>query len=757
MKILSADIQQKYKSEICLVNMAMLFYLFRNAIPLFKYPFLLIYIYLLVYSVLNYRKRLGSTFIEFVRDYNKILILALLLVFSFLSSNKLYLVTFKDLANMFVLLSIFFITSIIVREKEFKFYVSNLVYLIAFFAVGISILGVMNVLGIFSLNDISQTNNVSWTISDISTSIDYNFSIIPSFFGIFVVLFLLHKDNSKLKIIAYNILLILFSINIILSGSRRGLLALIAILTLLLLAQLFTFIKKNDFLKKLGLNSRYFLISFFLMIAVSSLIVFNSDYAFKVKLLNFFGVKDIQNAKVQVVLKIMKYTSIDKDHSSFKEFYSRIWPTIPEDPDSGWGTRPHKTIFPLTGINVKILPKGIKGYLLDSTTSANYYDWIDLSENFTLVAKFKVTKGERCKASVYCFTSNDFDGSTASLSVQSSCLTDGIVFGKTGASYDMENKGSWQKLEIEFECNDGEVPIWMSFQKKGVKNFKKLKGYVIFAYPCSEKNQKSGKSSNKNKMDNTQPELFDLFKSETYRQGKDSSGMYYKIIQTNGSSGLKSTQHYGPNIILTHKNILYNQKPLYSSLFCFPNSILSFSGLVQHDSDPIRRFVSKLISEDTTYYPYKSNIVLDRFSNPFFADRLLRWQFSLEIFSKEYTWKQKLFGGGFNFLNWYGFYFIKDKTSSDWPHNPFLSILLYSGVLGLLIYCIFIYMVFYYYIKYIKEYPLLFFFFLITFFFSFFSGGSPFDPPVMGFFNILPFFIHSIHKRGKLESIDIEA
>lgn len=55
--------------------------------------------------------------------------------------------------------------------------------------------------------------------------------------------------------------------------------------------------------------------------------------------------------------------------------------------------------------------------------------------------------------------------------------------------------------------------------------------------------------------------------------------------------------------------------------------------------------------------------------------------------------------------------------------------------------------VFNYYIKYIREYPLLIIFFLITFVFTFFSGGSPFDPPVMGFFVMLPFFIHSVHKK----------
>jgi hypothetical protein len=48
-------------------------------------------------------------------------------------------------------------------------------------------------------------------------------------------------------------------------------------------------------------------------------------------------------------------------------------------------------------------------------------------------------------------------------------------------------------------------------------------------------------------------------------------------------------------------------------------------------------------------------------------------------------------------------------------------------------------------------------FFLITFFFSFFSAGSPFDPPIMGFFVILPFFIHSINKKIKAEQFDNHA
>ena len=128
--------------------------------------------------------------------------------------------------------------------------------------------------------------------------------------------------------------------------------------------------------------------------------------------------------------------------------------------------------------------------------------------------------------------------------------------------------------------------------------------------------------------------------------------------------------------------------------------------------------------------------------------RYVRWQFAWQIFTKEFNWRQKVFGGGFNFLNWYGYYFLKDRTKTDYPHNPFLYILLYSGILGVSLYLFFLYKVFYFYLKYRKEYWIFFVFFLITFFFCFFSSGNPFDPPIMGFFMILPFFIHSVHKKS---------
>ncbi len=185
----------------------------------------------------------------------------------------------------------------------------------------------------------------------------------------------------------------------------------------------------------------------------------------------------------------------------------------------------------------------------------------------------------------------------------------------------------------------------------------------------------------------------------------------------------------------------------------FPISFLTAQELFQKDPDPIRNWASGFISEDTTYFPYKSNIVLNTISNQFLSDRLSRWEFALKIYFKEFNLKQKIFGGGFNFLNWYGYFFFHDNKRSDYPHNPFLSVLLYSGIIGLVFYLLLMYKVFYNYFKYFKEYKILSVFFIITFYFSFFSAGSPFDPPIMGYFVILPFFIHSIHKKSETEGL----
>jgi hypothetical protein len=644
--------------------------------------------------------------------------------------------------------------TLIVRSKnELIFYVANLVSLIVLFALFISFLGLLDFFNLYSYIDFSNNSIASGNTSVDSPSVDYNFALLPVFFGIISIFYFLLKKASKLNIILLNILLLVFSIDIVLSGSRRGLFTFITILVLLFIAQIFSFYKKDTFFKKLGKNSRYFLLSFLLLTILSSYIVCKTNNAFKIKVLELIGSKNLTETKQKIALHMFKYTLIFRNHNSFLGFYFRMWPTIPEDPDTGWGTRVHKTIFPLTGKNVEIVPGGIKGYLMDSTCNVSYYSKINLSESFTYTACLNVSKGDSYKASVYCFVSDSFDVNTVCFGVESRCISKHIVSGKVITLYNIESKGTWQKLEVEFDCNDGEVPLSMSFWKSGIKDFSKIKGYVIFAYPTYEKINKTDNilpsRSTKCKVERVpfiKPELELNASHNIYNKSLTFSKKNIEITEPGIINRSRLYSHTRMSISEHSSSI---QKYFYSGIFYLPLSVFFASGSIQNDQDPIRKLASKFISEDSTYYPYRANIIADTISNSFSGPRIARWSFAVKIYTKEYSWSKKIFGSGFNFLNWYGYVFYGDKKRSDYPHNPFLSVLLYSGIIGLLIYLIFMYKVFYYYIKYFKEYKILSVFFIITFFFSFFSAGSPFDPPMMGFFVILPFFIHSIHEREK--------
>jgi hypothetical protein len=641
--------------------------------------------------------------------------------------------------------------TVVSLKKQFDFFFSNLLYQIVFFAYVITIYGLLYFFDILTSKDFLFVNSITEILSP-DTLVDYNFAIVPVFFGFIAILVLMSKTKVKIYKVFYVLSLVLFSLQIFFSGSRRGMIVLILSLILLALSQIFIKNSRWDSLKKVTKESLLFLVLFFSMTVLTYFFVTKTSYYYKNRFLEIIGSKNILITKDKVTKHILKYSSFIDKSTNYLKLYNTLWTPAfnPNDPDSGWGDRIHKTVFPLEGKNVEMIPAGAKGYLMDSTCNASYYPKIDLSESYSLLTNLKVNKGDRYRASVFCFVSEKYNGSTVSLGVGSSSVNVGVVSGNVVSNYNLNERGTWQKLEIQFDCNDGDIAILADFLQKGVKNFSNLKGYVIFAYPQYEKicNSYKGLSPGmtQNKNENAGSGLFDLSKYSEVQKSRKSSEKFERIEYENKAVDLCNPD-FSPNIFLS-KNINFNkQKYIYSGIFCFLNSILSVSGAIQIDSDPIRKWASKFISEDTTYYPYKSNIILDPISNPFIADRLLRWKFALKIFSNEYNWKQRIFGGGFNFLNWYGFYFYGDRTRSDYPHNPFLHILLYSGILGLAIYLIFFFKVFYYYLKYSKEYPLFFVFFIITFFFSFFSSGSPFDPPIMGFFVILPFFIHSVHKK----------
>lgn len=260
------------------------------------------------------------------------------------------------------------------------------------------------------------------------------------------------------------------------------------------------------------------------------------------------------------------------------------------------------------------------------------------------------------------------------------------------AYYDLSRKGEWQKLELDFICNGERVPAYLYFAKNGEADLTNLKGYVIFACPS-----------------------------------------YSLKIKSDTISELYSED----------LSILKLAPASFSSLF---NVGMEFFNIDLFKRINYRNYQ---IRKDSALYYEKYNEF--ELAGP----RIDRWRFGWYIFRKEFDWEQKLLGGGFAFMNRFGTRFNNNSNQLDWPHNPFISVLLYSGVFGLIVYFLLLFKTLKLYLTYRDEYYIFFICFLLTFFFSFFSGSSPFDPPIMGFFILLPFFIHSIHKNDIPSKLEI--
>ena len=688
---------------ICLT---ILLYLSRTAIPFLKFPFIVIFLIIILYTITSFKFRLLNELKLFGRSYLLPIILFLLLVISFFLSNKLYLTIFKDICNFVILFTLFFFLTLYLSKKsELNFFVHTFTNLLILFALLISLYGLGTLFNIFSVGGDLFSKEIPKDLTKDLLSIDYNFALLLVFFGMIGLIHIITRPKTLIEVLLIDLILTIYSINIFFSSSRRGGIILICIVLSLFGVQLFSFFKRKSWINHLATGSRYFLINLIVVIVLFLIFTFYTSCEFKNKTLYFIGSKNIVATKAKIALKVYKYNSIFKQSKSYSEIYNILWSPDTtsrgiKDPDTGWGVKIHKTVFPLYGENVEIVPTDAKGYMMDYTCNADTLNGYALSA--TWVSKEFVDETKILEASVYCYLSPDCD-----LTMVEICSLG--IMGNPGAEYDLKKKGRWQKLEYKVNCIKGRSTELLYFSKKGVNDFSKMKGYVIFAYP--------------------------LVKIIEKKDTPLSFSAITNIITKSESQSINTA--INENSIRHHEAGVFNLKEIiYEKLF---------SSAI--DSDLIRQWASRLISEDTTYSGFSNKLGEFKIQNNFIAARTTRWKFAWQVYIKEYNWRQKIFGGGFNFLNWFGFVFLGDKTVSDYPHNPFLSILLYSGIIGLILYLFLLYNVFNYYLKYLKENYLFFIFFLITLFFSFFSAGSPFDPPIMGFFILLPFLINSIYKK----------
>ena len=121
-------------------------------------------------------------------------------------------------------------------------------------------------------------------------------------------------------------------------------------------------------------------------------------------------------------------------------------------------------------------PLTIDGAMFDAQTKASLW-----SGNAYLVNKVEeksLEEDELLTFSAYCYVSPDFDGSWVKISID--------LTGKPPLAenfYDLNEKGTWQLLELKVEGKSGPMPAHFFFCRNNSNSFTDLKGYVIYVYP----------------------------------------------------------------------------------------------------------------------------------------------------------------------------------------------------------------------------------------------------------------------------------
>lgn len=829
--MLFAVAAKKTIREYELITVSVIFSLLvsRAAFPPLKY-FLLILIPFYFYVSIAYRKRLVSTFLYTIKFFLFPLLLFAIIIFYYFNSDKLYVIVLKDIANIVLLLSVFYFTAVIIHDKDdlgtlYRYSIQ----LFIIFAIIVSISGLLDYF------EIRFYEHFLGSIFPDVSSYDFkfrdnNFYSLPVIFGFTGILLKLTTKRSASTVILSVCILLLFTIAIFFSGSRRAMILLVlAGLTLLFNLLLFAFNRQpgKTFLMK---YSGAYLLTLSILISGTYIFVKYASPSIKYRSLEFIGADNVPLVRERIEKSVFNYRYVFNKDLTYKAVNSAIWSPdfIPGDPDSGWGTGRHKTVYPLAGRFSEIVPPGSKGYLTDKESYTGTIDGISFAN--TELWRFDNDFEYVIHASVYCYVSEDFSGDGARI------FSRGSVSGNTSCNYDLGRKGEWQKLNIDLKAQ-AETDINIDFFKAGL-SLESLTGYVIFACPQvnTEKYSFDPKDPDSGWGSSVHKTVFPLSGKNVAIVPADAKG-YMLDHSCNGSwdSVTNSCESYtlikklsvesrgtfkasvfcyvsedfnGNNVLMAlgwssinagiaagevrrdydfsrkgswqklemvfsckkgevpiylniNKNGVKDFRSLLGSVtFANPECVqvtpeiiksgllFTVPGMIEKNAILKRQLIGKLISEDTTYNGFKNELNVKDADKEFASDRISRWKFAQYIFEKEYDLREKITGGGFNFLSWYGYFFLKDKYQIDYPHNPFLSVLLYSGILGLLIYLMFVFDIFRIYASYSKKYAFFFFFFLITFYFSFFSAGSPFDPPVMGFFSLLPFLIHSVEKRS---------
>jgi len=476
-----------------------------------------------------------------------------------------------------------------------------------------------------------------------------------------------------------------------------------------------------------------------------------------------------------------------------------------------WAGTNFTSITTLTGKGSEQIPMGSIGLKVDKNSQSKSYKGLVYTTNSIIYLKL-VNSLQRLKTSIYVYASPDFNGQNLRLAGSTK-----NIGGYWTSNYNMDNKGTWQKLTINNWGEAGEEYYSTTyFELPNAKDFKNLKGYVIFAHPdfkllyFDPKNPESYTSSAfirdyplvGNNSDivpqgvagarfnrTTEGKVWrDFYHSTTLfcgvqaEPGDSVFASVYCFVSPDFNGNDVRLELRGPVKGQTLSRFNFNERGrwvkleakaiadkegIVSGIFLFmQNNVKDFSALKGYVTFAYPQlYVKPKVGLTEVISDYKINLAgfaglglqlgtsVDstgsdgefKFSmadDGFAGPRVDRWRYAIYLYRHEYTPLQKIFGGGFGYTRKFATQFFPDdqQRDYDYPHNPFLSILLYSGMLGLLISVWFIYQVFRLYWSHRKVLWPFGLAFLASFFYAFFSSNNFFEPAIFGILAFIPFY-----------------
>lgn len=797
--IVKPDNQIKYLA--LLLNLLIL----RTAIPYLEYLFA-------AFALLSFpmlyieRKNIMS---ELQRTNKHIKVLAsylavtLIFLFSFLFTRYYTFILIREfIIAIFFLFYLFFSLLLLKSQKQLVQYIDSFKKQFVIITSFAAILGIVKF--IFDVLGVQFSFLLANELYPVGTSLkaDHNFFSLSILIGfVFVLDMLSRKSKNKLW---YNLLLVLYMVNVLFSSSRRGIILLILINLVIFILWVFNKRRHKVLVRNIII---YLLLAPLLGIVLLAGFYFYGNYS---KTVNF-------TFKYKTTAIFSDYRSIIDKNKDFNDTYELLWKS---DYVSDWrkNNRTSTNIFSEPIINSKYKT------IFNLERIPGWHRWICLRTEKVQADSFKLlrTEGFHPGASLYRFI--EIDTLVPELYVSMNIKVEKwnkferveLRWNnnkKTKYISDEFNDGKWHNLIFKSSVDSAtRVQLLLYFTGGSTHDYGGvlLNNLILSVNPIQENPDKT----NLNKLDqlsipdrisiDTKPEVINIdtvsWKTRgdvimdtipgsvpitLYTYSESLGGSVYKDIiipQTQfwDYSAIVGVQHAEKRLRIRVDNLsthCYNPKGgefSNTSSYTLPIIWGKFRTYFYANENDTVRISLKLFSDtipqlafwkSVTLKSYDSNeknqiysdtikdidiqSILNQIENKklqtedeknklednFISPRIDRWKYALKLYG-DYTIPEKVFGSGFDYLQKFGKEFLETK-GFDYPHNILLSVLLYSGIIGLLVFFWLIFETFKYYLK--SKLYVLFVAYLLILSFVLFSGDSIFELPLLTGFIVIPY------------------